>query len=52
MLKHVVVACVRPCHVCSWDFRADLSNKVGAAFVTAGGMSAGEELVRAHVTMA
>ena len=29
----------------SWDFRADLSNKVGAAFVTAGGMSAGEELV-------
>ncbi len=29
----------------SWDFRSDLSEKIGAAFVTAGGISAGEELV-------
>ncbi|MGK3745879.1 MAG: NAD(P)H dehydrogenase (quinone) [Bacillariaceae sp.] len=27
----------------SWDVTQDLSNKVGAAFVTAGGLSAGEE---------
>lgn len=33
----------------TWDFRADLSHKIGAAFVTSGGMSAGEELVNVQL---
>jgi len=32
-----------------WDLRADLSDKVGAAFVSAGGMSAGEELAMMNI---
>lgn len=33
----------------SWDFHADLSHKVGAAFVTSGGLSAGQELTMVNL---
>lgn len=45
----LTLAPTQPLPLHSWSLRADLSDKVGAAFVTAGGMSAGEELVRVRV---
>ncbi|DAZ94463.1 TPA: hypothetical protein N0F65_003499 [Lagenidium giganteum] len=50
--SHVVNANVDPqmlAFISSWDFRVDMSNKVGAAFVTSGGLSAGEELTMVNL---
>ncbi|GLE07376.1 hypothetical protein PINS_up017538 [Pythium insidiosum] len=50
--SHVINANVEPqvsLFLSSWDFSADLSHKVGAVFVTGGGISAGEELTMVNL---